>query len=53
MVWTDAHGRYWVATTYDTVRRDALDAETFAKAAEDRTEAGTHIPPGSFRGIGR
>ena len=30
-----------------------LDAETFAKAAEDRTEAGTHIPPGSFRGIGR
>ena len=45
VVWTEAHGGYWVATTFAAVRGALLDAETFvAKSSEDRTKGGIHIP---------
>jgi cytochrome P450 len=45
VVWTDAHGGYWVATTFQAVRGALLDAGTFvARSSDDRTKGGIHIP---------
>src|SRR2546423_3111140 len=44
LVWSDAHGGYWVATTYDMTRRLAIDSETFTVARAPGRVGGILIP---------
>ena len=49
LVWSEEHGGYWVATTFDMVRRMAIDSETFTVARAPGRVGGIQIPapPGS------
>ncbi|MFV0307484.1 MAG: cytochrome P450 [Desertimonas sp.] len=45
LFWTEAYGGYWVATTYDLVRKMAIDAETFTVSRSPERVGGIAIPP--------
>jgi cytochrome P450 len=44
LIWTEAHGGYWVATSYEMVRRLAIDADTFTVARAPGRVGGIAIP---------
>lgn len=44
LFWSDAHGGYWVATTYELVRRMAIDSETFTVSRSPERVGGIAIP---------
>jgi cytochrome P450 len=44
LIWTEAHGGYWVATTYDMVRRLAIDSDAFTVARAPGRVGGIFIP---------
>ena len=49
LVWSEEHGGYWIATTFEMVRRLARDSETFTVARAPGRVGGILIPapPGS------
>jgi cytochrome P450 len=44
LIWTEAHGGYWVATTYEMVRRLAIDSEALTVARAPGRVGGILIP---------
>jgi cytochrome P450 len=44
LFWSEAHGGYWVATTYEMVRRLAIDSDTFTVARAPGRVGGILIP---------
>jgi cytochrome P450 len=44
LIWTEAHGGYWVATTYQMVRRLAIDSDAFTVARAPGRVGGILIP---------
>ncbi len=44
IVWSESHGGYWVASTYDVVREIARDSETFTVAPGPDRTGGLRIP---------
>jgi cytochrome P450 len=44
IVWTESYGGFWIATAYATVRRIAIDSETFTVAPGPDRTGGLRIP---------
>ncbi|MFV0307487.1 MAG: cytochrome P450 [Desertimonas sp.] len=44
LVWSDAHGGYWIATTFEMVRRLARDSEGFTVSRSEERVGGILIP---------
>jgi cytochrome P450 len=45
LLWTEAHGGYWVASSYDVVRRLAIDSDAFTVSRGPGRIGGIAIPP--------